>query len=671
MKRVGVLRNERGVSLVLVLVTLVIFGLIVPVLGQFGSTNGVSGYVLKGQRFDRYAAEAGMQGAIQWAQGQRQAGRQGTKCPDITTGNLNDTAGVNASRSVTVQCAGFDGNGQPAGTDTIPQFAVLALGTGRAISLSGGGKLRTAGAWWSNGSIDPGNVTLDATADSIGAHDGCAGINASPCDPTHGGHVDDPDIPIEIPSVIPVDRPGPTDACDAAPNGVMTLQPGLHWDSATLDEIGDGNCGDVTIHLAAGGPHIFDFQFFGGGRPDWKLVPASLHHTVRIVSDGWSPTGCTPGRDDPVLFAGTFRMQVGNGATVDVCGADEAHQRVSIAQVIHGTPPHNELSGSRTTPSGWTVGVRNGSFDFPQSSPATPASLLADSECDPDSNCTGGFVEGRVRGDRAVADVQLTVPDPNPTNVGLKMDHLHLDITHRESGGNDIQQVRVFISDGLPERFQSECDLSRSGEDVPQSGSWNTKGFDCALNDVHLPYFKAGDLKITYEVQLKNRGNGDNPPERSATIGLDAVQLTSVFARSTAQTSHPSGNVLQIDSGAALHTDGTVDLPTGALNIDFGQTTSTTFGRGVIAKTLVASRLPSAEDFIPFSLPNGGTYTNRLATFRAFLGSDTSDPSTAVLTARVRFCDAHLDGAPLDATPDECPDIAFSPAKILAWDPKR
>ena len=72
-------RDERGVSLVLVLVTLTIFGLIVPVLGQFGSTNGVSGYVLKGQRFDRYAAEAGMQAAIGWAQGQRQAGRLGTQ----------------------------------------------------------------------------------------------------------------------------------------------------------------------------------------------------------------------------------------------------------------------------------------------------------------------------------------------------------------------------------------------------------------------------------------------------------------------------------------------------------------------------------------------------------------------------------------------------------------
>jgi Tfp pilus assembly protein PilX len=73
-RRRRTVRDERGVSLMLVLVTLVIFGLIVPVLGQFGSTNGVSGYVLKGNRFDRYAAESAMQAAINWAQSQHQAG---------------------------------------------------------------------------------------------------------------------------------------------------------------------------------------------------------------------------------------------------------------------------------------------------------------------------------------------------------------------------------------------------------------------------------------------------------------------------------------------------------------------------------------------------------------------------------------------------------------------
>ena len=79
-------RREDGVSLMLVLVTLVVFGLLVPVLGQFGSVNGISAYVVKGQRFDRYAADSGMQAAIAWAQSQRTAGRVFTPCPEVETG---------------------------------------------------------------------------------------------------------------------------------------------------------------------------------------------------------------------------------------------------------------------------------------------------------------------------------------------------------------------------------------------------------------------------------------------------------------------------------------------------------------------------------------------------------------------------------------------------------
>jgi hypothetical protein len=121
-----------------------------------------------------------------------------------------------------------------------------------------------------------------------------------------------------------------------------------------------------------------------------------------------------------------------------------------------------------------------------------------------------------------------------------------------------------------------------------------------------------------------------------------------------------------------MHTNGTLDLPGGDVQLDFGGTASSTFGRGLIVRTLDASNFPNDQDFTPFSLPNGGTYTDRLATFRAFLGTDTTkDP---ILTARVRFCDAHPDGPPLDTPPDECqrPDTTVvAPAKILAWDPKR
>ena len=80
----------------------------------------------------------------------------------------------------------------------------------------------------------------------------------------------DPDYQVAAQDPILVDRR------DVAVTQCMIANftsPGLHWDSTMLDWVGDGNCpGDVTIVLDRGGPHIFDFQFFGDSeRSDWKL----------------------------------------------------------------------------------------------------------------------------------------------------------------------------------------------------------------------------------------------------------------------------------------------------------------------------------------------------------------------------------------------------------------
>jgi hypothetical protein len=674
MTRRGLLRrDERGVSLVLVLVTLVVFGLLVPVLGQFGSTNGVSGYVLKGNRFDRYAAEAGMQGAIQWAQAQRQAGRQGTRCPDITTADLNGP-GINDSRTVTVQCAGFDRNGLPKETDTIPRFAVLA--TGDSIALSGGGKLRTSGAWWSNGSIDPGNVSIDGADDSIGAHDGCHGITASPCDPTTGGHEGTPAVTVGS-SVLRAD-PVYARSCDAVLNGKLDLRPGLHWDAATLDDVGDGECGNVTITLLRGGPHVFDFQFFDqNSRADWKLVPADRNRHVTIVSQDRAGGACS-GPSSPVLFADSFRMRVGDGATVDLCGADAGGQQVALSSVS-GAPGAQSETTPASHPARWTVttaagGALDNSF---QSSPPTPAGTFGAIDCAPDrGGCSGGSEQGRLHGNSASAKVSMTVPDPVPPGVGMRVDHLHLDITHLEQGGGDIDQQHVWIDQGsLPRNF--ECDLSNDGHELDPGNGWRTNGYDCDLSNVPFPYFPnlTRTLTVNYEVQLKPRENGINPPERSATIGIDAVSVNATFAKPASTDSQGLGanKILQVDPGGAMHVDGTVFVPSGDVQVDFGHQASSTFTRGVIVKTLDVKNPPGQADFIPFSLPGGGNYTDRLATFRAFLGTDTSDASKALLTARVRFCDRHPEGG--TATPPDCtrtpPLDTSAPAKILAWDPQR
>jgi hypothetical protein len=677
--------DERGVSLILVLVTLVVFGLIVPVLGQFGSTNGVSGYVLKGQRFDRYAAEAGMQGAIEWAQtqSQRQAGRQGSHCPDLSTGDITNGGGANATRSVTIDCAGFNGHGLPAATDSIPQYALQARGgDSDAIRVEGTGSVRTSGAWWSEGGIRIQGPTIDATADYVGAKRSCGGIgpdDASPLDCSSSRTSDTVNLSVPADPPVDVDLPSP-DPCVAVRdgNGTVRLAPGLHWDENFFDRIGDGRCDgfpNVTIVLAGGGPHIFDFTFYRRGTNAdsdsnvWKINPSQRRVHVVVKSEESNNGTCASPSTSPVLFARSFQMEVDANARVELCGATAGTQQVSIAQVEGGTNP-TIIDGPTTTPTRWTVDDRRGRLDGMVQSPPSAAGLLANADCTPDrGGCAGGSIQGRLHGDHADGIVRMTVPDPTPPRIGAKMERLHLAITHLEDNPGDVDERHVWI-DGLPDQF--DCNLTNPNFGLDAGNGWHTNEYDCRLNDddsEQRPYFPAGNLTVNYEVQLQDRRNGDNPPERESNIGLDAVTVRAVYAEPTTRTSLDNQTILKLAGGGTLRTDGTVYLPTGDMTAELQNAPDTKFARGLVVKTIDIQSVPAQADFTPFSLPNGGDYTDRIATFRAFLGGDKS--KTSLLTARVLFCDAHLDGAPLFAPPDDCTDVAGGPAKILAWDPQR
>ena len=163
-----------------------------------------------------------------------------------------------------------------------------------------------------------------------------------------------------------------------------------------------------------------------------------------------------------------------------------------------------------------------------------PRLLTGNYERVPNRNCSGGFVPGTLRGDRAEGDVVMTIPDPVPAGVGAKVERLHLDITHRERG-NDVEESHVWISAaGLPKPF--DCDLTDPDTSLGTADNFQTDGYDCKLSGFELPYFPVGDLTVTYQVQLKNRREGD--PERTADVALDAVQLTAVFA--APRHAHPS-----------------------------------------------------------------------------------------------------------------------------------
>ena len=296
-------------------------------------------------------------------------------------------------------------------------------------------------------------------------------------------------------------------------------------------------------------------------------------------------------------------------------------------------------------------------------SPPTPAGVLANTECTPDrGGCAGGSIQTRLHGDRADGVVSMTVPDPTPADLGAKIERLHLAITHLEDNPDDVAARHVWI-DGLPDQF--DCSLTDPNFNLDRGSGWHTNEYDCALADnstEQRPYFPAGPLTVNYEVQLQNRRSGDNPPERSSNIGLDAVKVTAVYAEPTTRTSQDGQTLLKLVGGGTVRTDGTVYLPSGDVTAELQNATDTEFERGLVVGTIDIRSVPNQADFTPFSLPGGGNYTDRLSTFQAFLGSD----SSPALTARVRFCDVHPEhGAPTAP----CTGDTGGPAKILAWDP--
>ncbi|MGZ6955721.1 MAG: hypothetical protein ACXVLO_07705 [Acidimicrobiia bacterium] len=671
-------RDERGVSLVLVLVTLVVFGLLVPVLGQFGSTNGVSGYLLKGQRFDRYAAESGMQEAIAWAQNQRTAGRNKVPCTQIETGTL--PGGSSAfDRSVTVKCQGLHDSGATQATPTIPEFALMAVGNG-GIQVSGGSG-KTAGAWWSNGDVTADSI--DATTDYVGAVGSCHGLVAAPADCDQGSAKLPPtDLNVALPGVVSPDL-----VQDGCHGSVVRVPPGLHWQRAGFwDDIADGDngCDGVVVWLEPG-VHVFDFSLFDPASPTTFRFRRGHAIVVGGTPRGWDPFGggnqfaaasaaldsdagaCDPsGHGASVVFAGattlTMRESGGTRARFDICG-EGTGQRVALAQVVNGSNPV-DAPPVAATPTTATPSDRGGFFDWPRTLPGPP-NPLATVDCDPNRGACDDahVVSGRLTGDRAQGTVVMNVADPIPAGSILRS--IQLRITHQESNTGDVNHVRAWVA-GLASGagdLPLTCDLTQLGHEIPESDRWRTDTVTCDVSGFDAPYFPTGrPVQVAYQVELRSGRDGDR--DRSSTVALDNVTLAATYARPTFRSSTPGAtDLVDVGGGATLRLDGTANLPTGDVTVDFSG--RSTFRRGAVVKTMSATGIPDDPNFAPFSLPNGGSYKDRLVTFAAFLDND---PSKPILTSRVQFCDPQPD---LGAVADPCTADAGQDPQILSWDPRR
>lgn len=702
---IGGRRDEQGVSLILVLVTLVVFGLLVPILGQFGSANGVSGYLIEGQRYDRYAAEAGVQEAIAWAQANRAAGRHGVPCSGIQTGTIGSGK---AARSATVKCQGYQQGGVPQPTPTAPKYALWAKGTkgvsGTAAVQLDGGSYRTNGAWWSNGAISASGV--DASRDYVGASGSCGSLQAAPKECDQNRTNDPPDwnvVPGAAPTKVDTVR---EERCTGG-NHVIKIEDGFHWQRSYFDMIADGDpekgCGGGYVLWLMPGTHVFDFDFYGAvNSPSFRAAGPVV--VVGGAATRWDPNGggnqfgaaraavraraacdpSTPGATVVMAGASYFELNPEGNTGVDaqICGAPvngSGEIPVSFAQVTHGSNPVDALP-TFAFPASVTSTPGPQQFGWKTPAPLTQAAAnpLSTRECSTPEPAAcdenhAGF--GRLTGDNAVGIVTMTTPDPIPAGVRLKTLTLTINHQDREVEGR-IDRLRLYVT-GLGNVANRFCDFTRTDHRLDPNRDWPRANeavdvFTCdpkMFAEADEPYFPSGQpVRIVYEAQL-NRNGGDRRPPASADLAIDEVRLDATFQRPTYRTSAPAGSpwILQVNQGARASFDGAVYTPNSDVLFDWAGSTENGFRRGVIVRSIHGEHLPDAKDYSPFELPLGGSYTDRVVTFAATVSG--SDQTGTLLTARVLFCDPVPGLGPPSRDP-RCTGADQQPV-VLAWQTRR
>ncbi len=690
-------RPEAGASLVLVLVALTVFGLLVPVLGQFGSANGVSGFVVKGQRFDRYAADNGVQGAIAKAQTDRTMGREYVPCPEVTS--TMNAGSASFRRDVTVRCRGFAGSGipvyRPVDRPDAPAYAVLGLDPGEhSIDIDSRGTVKTAGAWWANG--DPSETSahirggiIDARTDLFGATGGCrqsggAAIYAAPRRCDTGETVAPPDLGTSLANLdgLRADTPAETrDACAtiASGNGVVPLASGIHWDRDWLNQLTDGSCGRDVVVVLQPGPHYFDFDFYddpGDRSPDnrWQIGgsgsqrvtlvggtpinwadPAGAYAAAGHPNAAAAPGACDLGSPGVEIVLGSrSNITIESPARAELCplAVTAGGQRISISGPTAGEAgPSQEVGPSEPTTARADAG--GDPFSWP-ASPPEPIDPLLNQDCNSRDTCPPTlYREGELR--RRRGQTTITMEVPNPFRENARVDELEIDVSHRESENRDDDdddddennRNRInrlyFTVTGLAAPVRCE--------DFPKNDRWTQRTVRCDVRDLTFPMpdpAAVPTLGVVMHIETNNGNRG------SVTVGLDHVALhgSETTAQVRAQACDCEAFFVDNDgrgNSAAAFVWGTVVLPTADVRAHFGGSSTFRLARGVIARQFRLEGVPTNDpNFIPVSLPGGGTYSGRIVEFEAQIAGRPK------LRARVRL-------------PDPVAEPTQAPV-ILAWD---
>lgn len=333
-------RDQRGSGLVLALVMITVIGLLLS--GLLGLADGSmrAGSAIQDQGDRIFAADAGIERAIQEIRSNPELGRDaadGGTCPSVTLNGVN-------GKDVSVTCQGLTGSGSISGGPNRPRNAIMSLSqTETGIYQGSNNTLGVIGAVKSNSGIDTGSTQARLRVDGpIRARGTCSDgvVNGSTGDKICNMNAAPPGVldPLYPPEVV---APPPTVSPPACPSSNSTwlvqMTPGTYTLSAPLETL-TASCSNRVIHFT---PGVYYFNFTDD--PTWDISTNGVS-VVAGTPLGWTtsapsrPTIPIPGGCDRTaagvqwIFGGTSRLSMTNGK-IELCPTPHtAAQRISIYQ---------------------------------------------------------------------------------------------------------------------------------------------------------------------------------------------------------------------------------------------------------------------------------------------------------------------------------------------------
>lgn len=342
---------ERGSALVLALAFVALFGAWTAVVLNFADA-GVKVTQRQRERLGlAYAAEAGIETAIEAIRADLTKGNSGGPCPDVNAPVINGYG--SGGNSIVVECQGLPGSGAANFLGGSPALGILTTATGGEDGLihDSNEVLRINGGVYSHSTIviNAANARLNACPPDFPAQQ----VQCTPAPGARGSvtalGLCDPlkivairlNCPMGVPTVLGTDPnyppaqsvfpqtatvPSPAQACpNGGRNALIELFPGRYSDAAALSALTTGGCTRSLLWLHPGA-YYFDFP---AARPVWSV--ADRHITIVGGNKTWAatpnppseapvPGSCDPAQDGvELIFGGPSRWEI-RDAAVEVCG---------------------------------------------------------------------------------------------------------------------------------------------------------------------------------------------------------------------------------------------------------------------------------------------------------------------------------------------------------------